>query len=82
MRLLQAKHIDTRAFLRTLYTESYFPGPGVVLWDFCAEYGMPQRLFLAKVRKLIKRGLVSGCDCGCRGDFALTNQGFCWLLDR
>ena len=32
----------------------------------------PQKLALAKMRSLIKRGLVLGCDCGCRGDFVLA----------
>ena len=30
---------------------------------------MPEGVVLAKARKLILRGLVDGCACGCRGDF-------------
>jgi hypothetical protein len=30
---------------------------------------IPERLFLAKAAKLIDRGLLGGCPCGCRGDF-------------
>lgn len=37
--------------------------------------GTPGKLQVAKMRKLIRRGLVSGCDCGCRGDFELTDAG-------
>jgi hypothetical protein len=33
---------------------------------------MPEKLVLAKARKLIRRGLLSGCFCGCRSDFELT----------
>jgi len=33
------------------------------------------KIALAKMRALIKRGLVSGCACGCRGDFELTDKG-------
>lgn len=33
------------------------------------------KLVLAKMRQLIKRGLVDGCGCGCRGDFVLTDRG-------
>lgn len=29
------------------------------------------KLVLAKMNGMIKRGLVSGCGCGCRGDFTL-----------
>ncbi len=37
--------------------------------------GTPEKLVLAKMRRLIKRGLVDGCGCGCRGDFELTDKG-------
>lgn len=30
---------------------------------------MPEKVLLAKARKLIRRGLVDGCPCGCRGEF-------------
>jgi hypothetical protein len=29
----------------------------------------PDKLVLAKARKLIRRGVIDGCVCGCRGDF-------------
>lgn len=32
-------------------------------------WNMPENLVLAKLRKLVRRGLVDGCACGCRGDF-------------
>ncbi|WP_431895836.1 hypothetical protein [Micromonospora haikouensis] len=31
--------------------------------------GLPELLVRAKARKLIRRGLLDGCYCGCRGDF-------------
>lgn len=37
--------------------------------------GTPAKVALAKMRSLIKRGLVSGCPCGCRGDFEITQKG-------
>lgn len=30
---------------------------------------IPERLLLAKADKLIRRKLLGGCACGCRGDF-------------
>lgn len=36
--------------------------------------GTPRKLVLAKMRMLIKRGLVDGCPCGCRGDFCIPDQ--------
>ena len=41
--------------------------------------GTPDKLKLAKMKNLIKRGLVEGCACGCRGDFTLTDAGLKYL---
>ena len=41
--------------------------------------GTPSKLVLAKMRQLIKRGLVDGCGCGCRGDFEITAKGEAFL---
>lgn len=38
-----------------------------------------EKLILAKMRQLMKRGLVDGCSCGCRGDFEITTKGEEWL---
>lgn len=49
------------------------------LFDNSVQHGMPQgvpdKLALAKMRGLIRRGLVDGCGCGCRGDFVITDKG-------
>lgn len=36
---------------------------------------LPENVVLAKVKRLIKRGLVEGCTCGCRGDFQIRRTG-------
>lgn len=46
--------------------------------------GMPknlasEKLIHAKMKQLVKRGLVDGCLCGCRGDFEITEKGEEWL---
>jgi len=38
----------------------------------CESY--PTKVVKAKLNSLIKRGLVSGCICGCRGDFILVKK--------
>lgn len=35
----------------------------------------PPKVKLAKMRKLIERGLSGGCPCGCRGDYEITDKG-------
>lgn len=37
--------------------------------------GTPGKVVLAKMKRLIDRGLVDGCPCGCRGDYELTDAG-------
>ncbi|AWN02413.1 membrane protein [Mycobacterium phage Kanely] len=37
--------------------------------------GVPWKVVLAKFRRCRGRGLVEGCDCGCRGDWELTDKG-------
>ncbi|SEL12515.1 hypothetical protein SAMN05216359_105285 [Roseateles sp. YR242] len=43
---------------------------------------LPQRLVLAKMNMLIRRGLVDGCACGCRGDFQITERGRAMLTNQ
>jgi hypothetical protein len=42
---------------------------------------LPEKLVLSKMRNLIKRELVDGCGCGCRGDYVLTDKGKAFLND-
>lgn len=35
----------------------------------------PPKVVVAKLARLIKRGLLTGCTCGCRGDFEVTEKG-------
>lgn len=50
-------------------------------WVATTDYpDYPQNLIRAKARKLIRQGLLSGCACGCRGDFEVTAGGRLWLM--
>ncbi len=40
-----------------------------------------EKLALAKMKSLVSRGLVSGCCCGCQGDFGLTVKGHAHLSE-
>ena len=35
----------------------------------------PEKVQRAKMAALIRRGLVDGCPCGCRGDYRITDKG-------
>ena len=48
-------------------------------WDVQTELEnvlgpVPHNLFMAKARRLIARGLIGGCACGCQGDFHLSEK--------
>jgi len=45
-------------------------------------YDAPEKVVLAKMRALIKRRLVDGCACNCRGDFTLTDKGRVFLVEQ
>lgn len=32
---------------------------------------VPPKVVLAKAKRLVRRGLIDGCTCGCRGDFQI-----------
>lgn len=42
----------------------------------------PRKVVIAKAGQLIKRDMLDGCTCGCRGDFELRPRGMDFLLDR
>ena len=41
--------------------------------------GTPEKLQLAKMKQLHKRGLIGGCTCGCRGDWEITDTGLAFI---
>lgn len=75
---LQAKDIPDRPVLEFL---AQHPDKWHMRWDVGVAMppGTPPKLQLAKMRSLMGRGLVGGCGCGCRGDFAITEKGFEYL---
>ena len=43
--------------------------------------GVPHKLAWAKMNRLMKRKLVDGCDCGCRGDYVITRKGLAFVSE-
>lgn len=77
---IQAKHIDTVAVLRLMAGDprpwTHFQHKSEHMANLSEAYpDFPQKVILAKMNALIRRGFVSGCGCGCRGDFAITERG-------
>lgn len=45
------------------------------VWDLEERFPQyPWKVLMAKIKKLHKRGLIGGCTCGCRGDFAVADS--------
>ena len=79
---MQCKDVPDLPIIRFLATHG-MPFSGWCNWYFGDENDVsqamppetPKKVKLAKMRRLIERGLVDGCPCGCRGDFVLTAKG-------
>lgn len=79
---MQCKDIPDRPILEFLLAHkgqwcTWFGGERSVTRAMPAT--IPPKLGLAKMKTLIRRGLVCGCPCGCRGDFEITEKGEAWL---
>ena len=91
MKAMQAKDINDAAFIKAVETAAGLRGFDIATrWDVAMVLGghedavgkatldvpeFPDKVILAKARKLIRRGLITGCICGCRGYFELTLEG-------
>lgn len=51
--------------------EASDPSRMVDRWRLAAHLEVPMKVLLAKAQKMIRRGALRGCACGCRGDFEL-----------
>ena len=66
---MKAADIDDKAFLQACRDAAIGRGLGAMSWNVADRLGVPYKVALAKARKLIRRGLLDGCACGCRGDW-------------
>lgn len=48
-------------------------------WSICTAVpslaAFPEKVMRSKLASMMRRGLIDGCDCGCRGDWMLTEKG-------
>jgi hypothetical protein len=85
---LQAKHIPDQAMLLAIdalrqIPYSYPNSQGLPIWRTRATTmlvdienlwpSLPPKVIRAKLNGLIKRGIIDGCTCGCRGDFKILD---------
>lgn len=78
---MQCKDIPTIPILKFINSHNgkwcnwYFNDDRNVRIAMPNGFNLHDKLVLAKMRKLINKGYVDGCDCGCCGDFVLTDKG-------
>lgn len=79
---MQCKDIPDKPILELLNTfhgvwATWFPGEYGAMKSILPAFPQdcPDKLVIAKMSRLIDRGLVDGCGCGCRGDYVITEKG-------
>lgn len=86
---MQAKDIPEVPVLQFLESLNGSPATWLdnegLLFDNSVQHGMPSgvpaKVVLAKMAAMIRKGLVEGCACGCRGNFLLTHKGRTMLAE-
>lgn len=72
---MQCKDISDEVFLGLVARLQSRNGRWVMRHEIEELTEWPWKIIIAKARKLILRGLLDGCYCGCRGDFEITIKG-------
>lgn len=84
---IQAKHIQDMTLLevvsdlmRASAASKFRPCDDEFLWTHTWDIqkrfpDVPRKVIAAKLAALVKRKLLDGCTCGCRGDFVVTSHG-------
>lgn len=71
---MQCKDIDDVALVRYVADAQAERGMWVCYFD--PPYSdLPFKLLRAKMGNLINKGYLTGCNCGCRGDYEVTMKG-------
>ncbi len=85
-KLIQAKHLDEVSILQFLaplgvWATHWAPRD----WNAPDEHmprvaravprETPEKVLRSKLGAMARRGLIDGCDCGCRGDWRILDAG-------
>ena len=77
---MKAADIPDASFL-AIVREYNERGDWAMVRDLAQRLNYPVPVIEAKARKLIRRGLMDGCTCGCRGDYSVPGTPLWWPLD-
>lgn len=72
----QAKHVGDEAVLAAVRAAGAdHPARWAMIWDVQAALPtFPPKVVRAKLAALVRRGVLDGCTCGCRGDFFIKAE--------
>jgi hypothetical protein len=81
---MQCKDIPDVPLVRFIAEKQREKNLWVNTWDFdeTPYANLPDNLLRAKMGQLIKRGLITGCNCGCRGDYEITIKGLLFISEN
>lgn len=84
---LQCKDIPELPILRFLADQvlntTHFAVTPVPGWPYCTPTlrsvpecaDLPEKVLRRKLGAMARKGIITGCDCGCRGDWRITSCG-------
>jgi hypothetical protein len=69
---MKAADVSDEAVIGAVRNRGQYPNLGLLRHELEAAFpDVPPKVLRAKVRKLIRRGVIDGCACGCRGEFVM-----------
>lgn len=68
---MKTSDIPDEAFLAAVQAVHDSKHMWAATWEISEALNVPIKLVLSKARRLINRGVLDGCACGCRGDFEI-----------
>lgn len=73
---IQAKHVDENRVVGAIYRiQAMTAAPWVHFCELQAVLpDVPPKVLRAKLSAMIKKRIIDGCTCGCRGDFTVVPQ--------
>jgi hypothetical protein len=73
---MKAADIPDHTILQSIKRHTLARSIGANRWEIYGDFkDFPEKVVHAKLHVLLRRGLITGCCCGCRGDFGLTQKG-------
>lgn len=70
---MKAADISDAIMLEAVAAE--MTGIGASIWEVAKHFpDVPFKVVRAKLDKLVRRKILNGCCCGCRGDFTIKER--------